>query len=78
MILKPIEILEQNVPGTSRQTVRAGNGNILQRQNVYLKEEAWDVLRELSKEQGVSGSVVIARLIWQAWRRTPGRRKAPQ
>lgn len=76
MQLPPLEIIEHRVSGTSRQRVKARNGTELQRQNVYLKAEAWEVLRELSKEQGVSGSVVIARLIWQASKHNPENRQA--
>ena len=76
MKLKPLEIIEHNVPGTSRQRVLASNGTELQRQNVYLKEAAWEALEKLSEEQKVSGSVVIARLIWDASIRKEGHSKS--
>lgn len=63
---KSVNVIEHNVPGTSRQRVLSRNGTELQRQNVYLKEAAWDALAKLSEDQRVSGSVVIARLIWDA------------
>jgi len=63
---KSVNVIEHNVPGTSRQRVLSRNGTELQRQNVYLKESAWEALAKLSEDQRVSGSVVIARLIWDA------------
>jgi predicted DNA-binding ribbon-helix-helix protein len=64
-----MEIIETRIPGTSRQRVITNSGNELQRQSVYLKEETWDALREISLDQRVGGSIMIARLIWQAHNR---------
>jgi len=76
MKLPPLEVIEHRIPGTSRQKVKSARGTVLERQNLYLKAEAWEALAELSKEQGVSGSVVIARLIWQASKHNPAHRQA--
>lgn len=64
--LPPLELIETKVEGTSRQRVKSAGGTVLDRQNVYLKSEVWDELTELAQAQSVSGSVVIARLIWEA------------
>lgn len=71
--MKPytVKVIEQKIPGTTRQRVVSSNGTELQRQNIYLKEEAWEALAKLSEEQRVSGSVVISRLIWDASIRNP-------
>lgn len=74
--LPPLEIIETNVNGTSRQRVRSSGGTVLDRQNVYLKSEVWEELSALAKYHGVSGSVVIARLIREASRRNQSRCQA--
>lgn len=68
MRMEPQELLDERVTGTSRQRVKISTGVVLERQNVYLKPEAWETLAVMSREQGVSGSVLIARLIWKASR----------
>jgi hypothetical protein len=67
----PIKVIESKVEGTSRQRVITDSGVVLDRQPIYLKAEAWNALADLSREQGVSGSIVIARLIWQASKHNP-------
>ena len=76
MKLPPLEVIEYRIPGTSRQKIKSARGTVLERQNLYLKAEAWEALAELSKEQGVSGSVEIAQLIWQASKHNPAHRQA--
>lgn len=76
MKLPPLEVIEDRVAGTSRQRIRSAGGQVLDRQNVYLKPDTWDALSELSRENQVSGSVVIARLIWQELKRNRAKRQA--
>jgi hypothetical protein len=71
-----MEINRQPVPGTSRQRIITKRGAELERQFVYLKSDTWEALRELARQQGTSGSVVIARLIWLASKYNAGNRQA--
>lgn len=77
MKLPPLEIIAEKVEGTNRQRIRSAGGTVLDRQNVYLKSQAWEMLAELAKDQGVSGSVVIARLIWEASKHKRAKRQTP-
>jgi len=70
-----LKVVDPDVPGTRRQRVIASSGLELQRQNIYMKEEAWDALTALSKEWGISGSVIISRLIWDETKRRHARRQ---
>jgi len=71
-----LKVVDPDVPGTRRQRVIASSGLELQRQQIYMKEEAWNALTELSKEWGISGSVIISRLIWDETKRRNARRQA--
>lgn len=51
------------IPGTSRQRVVYDDGTELHRQYVYLEPHQWDNLKKLAALQGVSGSLVIGRLV---------------
>jgi len=78
MRMKPQGVIEARVPGTSRQRIKTSSGTILERQNVYLKPEAWEALEEMCREYNVSGSVVIARLIWEAAKYNGPKRQASE
>lgn len=54
------------VPGTSRKEWLSPDGDMLQYRNVYLRPYAWNLLADLARGQGISGSEVIERLITEA------------
>jgi hypothetical protein len=56
-------ITQTPIPGTSRQRVVFDDGNVLERQFVYLEPHQWANLKKLASLQESSGSKVIGRLI---------------
>lgn len=56
------------VPGTRRQRVTTESGTELQRSNIYLPAETWQLLRQLSMATHRSGSQVVESLINDAVR----------
>lgn len=70
-----MEVIQERIPGTSRQRIRTHDGRELQRQSVYMEEEAWEALRDLSLNKRTSGSVIITRLIWEAHKRYLAKRQ---
>ena len=54
------------VPHSRRQIMLMPDGEVLQRQNIYMHAEAWNQLRHICMEHGTGSSKVIAKLIKEA------------
>lgn len=54
------------VPHSRRQIMLMPDGEVLQRQNIYMPEDAWNQLRHICLEHGTGSSKVIAKLIKDA------------
>ena len=67
-------VFPEPVSGTTRPRIISGGERLLGRQSaypVYLPAECWDILKELSREQGRSKSQVIESLVQLAATRKP-------
>jgi hypothetical protein len=56
-------ISKQTIPGTRRQLCTFENGDVLESQVIYMKEQQWKSLKILTALHGNRTSEMIARLI---------------
>jgi hypothetical protein len=54
------------VPGTGRREWVSPHGEVLHYQHVYMKPYAWEMLKEIARSRGMSGSQVLESLIARA------------
>lgn len=58
-----MNIKQNTVPGTSRQTTINRSGEALERGYIYLPADAWKTLYALAKASGLSASVYIESIL---------------
>lgn len=66
MIIQHSKSTHKRVPGTSRYEWVTPEGGILQYRNVHLRPFVWELLADLARAQGISGSNVIEQLVTNA------------
>lgn len=66
MIIQHSKPTHKRVQGTSRYEWKTPEGSILQYRNVHLRPFIWELLADLARAQGISGSQVIERLVTDA------------
>jgi hypothetical protein len=64
--MKPAKQKCTKVPGSSRKEWTSPDGALLHYRNVYLKPYTWAMLSDLARNQGISDSEAVERLIAKA------------